>query len=142
MEELMLSSEVIEQIKDFNYQKLTSEQSLLIDKLILNEELKNRFKWYGLCNESEFLKEIESHMVTSFFGFCRPANVVPSQDEYKEIYGVLPYVAPEVVRGKEYTKESDIYSFEPINAIDDNSIEYSESIESIDFTKLNLDKNN
>ncbi|POG61256.1 kinase-like domain-containing protein, partial [Rhizophagus irregularis DAOM 181602=DAOM 197198] len=25
--------------------------------------------------------------------------------------GVLPYVAPEVVRGKEYTKESDIYSF-------------------------------
>ncbi|CAB4474189.1 unnamed protein product [Rhizophagus irregularis] len=31
---------------------------------------------------------------------------------------------------------------EPINAIDDNSIEYSESIESIDFTKLNLDKNN
>ncbi|RGB38557.1 kinase-like domain-containing protein [Rhizophagus diaphanus] len=323
MDEFMLNSDVIEQIKDFNYQKLTVEQSLLIDKLILNEELKNRFKWYGLCNDckqpktsyvwcqlcgakyfqqnfknwtsgnhevdkfiqktqlkanndreilewieydrfenveyltkggfgtiykaiwkdgciekwdtennqwkkskniverhenfpvvlkclhnsqnitAEFLKEIESHMVTSFFGFvircygitkdpesdnfmmvmeyaengnlrqhlnnnfnsmkweeklnilqkiacglknihdknlvhndfhcgnilngsinshdffiyiadlglCRPANVAPSHDEYKEIYGVLPYVAPEVLRGKRYTKESDIYAF-------------------------------
>ncbi|POG58999.1 kinase-like domain-containing protein [Rhizophagus irregularis DAOM 181602=DAOM 197198] len=44
-------------------------------------------------------------------GLCRPANVVPSQDENKKIYGVLPYVAPEVLRGKEYTQESDIYSF-------------------------------
>ncbi|GBC03676.1 hypothetical protein RclHR1_05250012 [Rhizophagus clarus] len=44
-------------------------------------------------------------------GLCRPANAKPSQDEYKEIYGVLPYVAPEVLIGKEYTKESDIYGF-------------------------------
>ncbi|POG75677.1 kinase-like domain-containing protein, partial [Rhizophagus irregularis DAOM 181602=DAOM 197198] len=44
-------------------------------------------------------------------GLCRPANVIPSQDENKNIYGVLPYVAPEVLRGKEYTQESDIYSF-------------------------------
>src|SRR6185437_3220863 len=29
----------------------------------------------------------------------------------KKIYGVLPYVAPEVLRGKEYTQESDIYGF-------------------------------
>ncbi|CAB5292624.1 unnamed protein product [Rhizophagus irregularis] len=28
----------------------------------------------------------------------------------KEIYGVLPYIAPEVLQGKEYTKSSDIYS--------------------------------
>jgi serine/threonine protein kinase len=44
-------------------------------------------------------------------GLCRPANVKPSQDECKELYGVLPYVAPEVLRGKEYTQESDIYGF-------------------------------
>ncbi|GBB97941.1 hypothetical protein RclHR1_03100003 [Rhizophagus clarus] len=42
-------------------------------------------------------------------GLCRPVNAKSSQDEYKKIYGVLPYVAPEVLRGKEYTKESDIY---------------------------------
>ncbi|UZO03586.1 uncharacterized protein OCT59_023990 [Rhizophagus irregularis] len=44
-------------------------------------------------------------------GLCRPANVKSSQDEYKKVYGVLPYVAPEVLRGKEYTQESDIYGF-------------------------------
>ncbi|POG81477.1 kinase-like domain-containing protein [Rhizophagus irregularis DAOM 181602=DAOM 197198] len=44
-------------------------------------------------------------------GLCRLANVKSSQNECKELYGVLPYVAPEVLRGKEYTQESDIYGF-------------------------------
>src|SRR5436190_8754144 len=44
-------------------------------------------------------------------GLCQPANVKTSQNENKKIYGVLPYVAPEVLRGKEYTQESDIYGF-------------------------------
>ncbi|CAB4422633.1 unnamed protein product [Rhizophagus irregularis] len=44
-------------------------------------------------------------------GLCRPANVKSSQNECKELYGVLPYVAPEVLRGKGYTQESDIYGF-------------------------------
>jgi serine/threonine protein kinase len=50
-------------------------------------------------------------LITSItdLGLCRPANVSPSQD--KLIYGVLPYVAPEVLRGKKYTQESDVYSF-------------------------------
>ena len=38
-------------------------------------------------------------------GFCGPVNK-PS----KSIYGNLPYVAPEVIVGKEYTFKSDIYS--------------------------------
>src|SRR5207249_7428625 len=33
------------------------------------------------------------------------------QNDEKKIYGVLPYVAPEVLRGKEYTQASDIYGF-------------------------------
>ena len=40
-------------------------------------------------------------------GLCKP---VDEQDE-KKIHGVLPYVAPEVLRGKTYTKSADIYSF-------------------------------
>ena len=44
-------------------------------------------------------------------GLCKPANVKPSQNGNKKIYGVLPYVAPEVLRGKEYTQASDIYGF-------------------------------
>ncbi|GES93923.1 kinase-like domain-containing protein [Rhizophagus clarus] len=288
MEELKLSDDVIEQIKDFDHDRLTNEQSLLIDKLILDEELKERYKNNGLCKKckqpnihydwcqscnakysqqnfknwtsgnneidnqrgfatiykaiwkdgyieswdsennqwkrsksdggdgqgnfpvvlkclhnsqditDEFLREIElnikinSNRVTPCYGItknpesnnimivmyyakngslrqhlnnslnlmewktkvdilkiiaqglwdihakglvhrdfhcgnilnlgdaltcitdlglCRPANARPSQDECKKVYGVLPYVAPEVLRGKEYTQESDIYGF-------------------------------
>ncbi|CAB4403140.1 unnamed protein product [Rhizophagus irregularis] len=289
MEEFKLSDDVFEQIKDFNRWKLTDEQTLLIDKLILDKELKERYKHYDLCKEckqpntggywckscnakhfqqnfknwtsgnievdkfiqktqlkakryqeilewieydrfenveylakggfgtiykaiwkdgfvlkclhnsqSEFLREIKSHtmiisicisrcfgiikdpesnnfmMVMEYakdgslrqyldnifnsikwvdklfilqriaygfksihekglihrdfhcgnilnngkftiitdLGLCQPANVKPSQNEYeKQVYGVLPYVAPEVLRRKEYTQESDIYAF-------------------------------
>ncbi|RGB24154.1 kinase-like domain-containing protein [Rhizophagus diaphanus] len=47
-------------------------------------------------------------------GLCHPANVKSSQNTQnsnKKIYGVLPYVAPEVLRGNEYTQKSDIYGF-------------------------------
>jgi serine/threonine protein kinase len=42
----------------------------------------------------------------SDFGFCRPANEISSPN----IYGVIPYMAPEILRGKEYTQASDVYS--------------------------------
>jgi len=48
MEENKLSDNVFEQIKDFNHRELTEEQNLLIDKLILNEQLKERYYEYGL----------------------------------------------------------------------------------------------
>ena len=51
MEEIKFSDDVFEQIKDFYVHDLTKEQELLIDKLILNEELKNRCKEYGICKE-------------------------------------------------------------------------------------------
>src|SRR3984893_3350276 len=51
MKEIKLSDDVIEQIKDFKHNNLTEEQKLLIDKLILNEELKNRYKTYDLCKK-------------------------------------------------------------------------------------------
>ena len=44
-----LSNESFEQIKNFDILKLTKEQELLIDKIILDEELKIRYKQYGLC---------------------------------------------------------------------------------------------
>ncbi|EXX64131.1 kinase-like domain-containing protein [Rhizophagus irregularis DAOM 181602=DAOM 197198] len=57
------------------------------------------------------LKDNDYTIITDL-GLCQPANVKPSQNEYeKQVYGVLPYVAPEVLRGKEYTQESDIYAF-------------------------------
>lgn len=49
-----LSKEVICKIKDFEHshnhdQKLNKEQELLVEELISNKELKERYKQYGLC---------------------------------------------------------------------------------------------
>src|SRR5438270_99601 len=38
-------------------------------------------------------------------GLCQPANVKSSQSDNKQIFGVLPYVAPEVLRGKDIHKQ-------------------------------------
>ena len=46
----------------------------------------------------------------SDLGMCQPANKEQSVKE-EGIYGVLPYMAPEVLCGYQYTKASDIYSF-------------------------------
>ena len=66
MEEIKLSDDVFEQIKDFDIDDLTEEQELLIDKLILNEELKKRYKTYGLCEEC---KQPNTH-----YSWCQSCN--------------------------------------------------------------------
>jgi serine/threonine protein kinase len=48
-----------------------------------------------------------SRIYISDMGLCRE---ISNTDETK-IYGVMPYVAPEVLRGLPYTKAADIYSF-------------------------------
>ncbi|EXX52947.1 Cdc15p [Rhizophagus irregularis DAOM 197198w] len=47
----------------------------------------------------------------SDLGMCQPANNEKQSVKQEGIYGVLPYMAPEVLRGYQYTKASDIYSF-------------------------------
>src|SRR5438552_13773533 len=42
-------------------------------------------------------------------GLCQ--QVVDKKDNPNKIFGVIPYLAPEVLSKKPYTKESDIYSF-------------------------------
>ncbi|GES93041.1 kinase-like domain-containing protein [Rhizophagus clarus] len=46
--------------------------------------------------------------VTGDLGLSKSSLV---DDEDNEIYGIIPYVAPEVLQGHKYTKASDIYSF-------------------------------
>ncbi|GBC39453.2 kinase-like domain-containing protein [Rhizophagus irregularis DAOM 181602=DAOM 197198] len=43
-------------------------------------------------------------------GFCKPANYNELKDVENNMYGVLSYLAPEILRGQDYTKASDIYS--------------------------------
>jgi len=49
----------------------------------------------------------------SDFGLCKPTNYFKSSTK-SSIYGVLPYIAPEVLRGNPYTPASDVYSFSMI----------------------------
>jgi len=46
-------------------------------------------------------------------GLCKPAdyNKLENTNNNNNIYGVLPYIAPEILRGQNYTKASDVYSF-------------------------------
>ncbi|RGB42865.1 kinase-like domain-containing protein [Rhizophagus diaphanus] len=44
------------------------------------------------------------------FGLCMPANECLSNSTEKNIYGVIPYIAPEILRRKPHTLASDIYS--------------------------------
>jgi serine/threonine protein kinase len=46
-------------------------------------------------------------------GLCKPVDYSynSSKDTKSNIYGVLPYIAPEILQGGVYTKAADIYSF-------------------------------
>ncbi|KLL05028.1 MAG: hypothetical protein MRERV_7c083 [Mycoplasmataceae bacterium RV_VA103A] len=50
---------------------------------------------------------INNYWYITDLGLCRPANL----EEKGAIYGVLAYVAPEVLSEKSYTQAADIYSF-------------------------------
>ncbi|RHZ83343.1 hypothetical protein Glove_97g107 [Diversispora epigaea] len=57
---------------------------------------------------------LESKMIyISDFGLSKliTKNIKNSQKNTKTISGVLPYIAPEVLGGEEYTKAADVYSF-------------------------------
>jgi serine/threonine protein kinase len=44
-------------------------------------------------------------------GLCKPADYNATENTKSSIYGVLPYIAPEILRGQNYTKAADVYSF-------------------------------
>ncbi len=75
MEENKICDDVFEQIKDINPLKLTREQELLIDKLILNKDLNTRCKKYGLCEECK-QPRID-------FSWCQLCNVKHFQQNFK-----------------------------------------------------------
>ncbi|RGB31942.1 kinase-like domain-containing protein [Rhizophagus diaphanus] len=62
---------------------------------------------HGDFHSGNILLQSHRYAYISDFGLSRPAH----KSDSNEVYGVLPYIAPEVLRGKPYTKASDIYSF-------------------------------
>ena len=88
-------------------------------------------KLYNLCNIAYGLNDIHGkelihrdlHIgnILSFssyhntaritdMGLCKPANYNKLENT-NNVYGVLPYIAPEILRGQNYTKAADVYSF-------------------------------
>src|SRR4051794_36131465 len=92
-----------------NYNELSS-----FGKLYLLSDIAQGLK--DIHNKGFIHKDLHSGNILSYsssicyitdLGLCKP---VDEQDE-KNIHGVLPYVAPEVLKGKTYTQSADIYSF-------------------------------
>ncbi|RHZ75655.1 hypothetical protein Glove_212g233 [Diversispora epigaea] len=52
-----------------------------------------------------------SFLSISDFGLSKLIGANLNNPEKKNIFGVLPYIAPEVLSGEEYTKAADVYSF-------------------------------
>ncbi|GBB86717.1 hypothetical protein RclHR1_01310013 [Rhizophagus clarus] len=63
---------------------------------------------HGDFHNGNLLYFTDNVLMISDLGLCRLVN---NPNKNNEIYGVLPYIAPEVLRGKPYTKAADIYSF-------------------------------
>src|SRR6266498_4266804 len=82
-----------------------------IDTLFSSSFGLRRFHNLGYCHKDFHSGNILQHDHSSFisdFGLSRPAD---EQKSNGKVYGVLPYIAPEIMNGKPYTKASDIYSF-------------------------------
>ncbi|RGB38868.1 kinase-like domain-containing protein [Rhizophagus diaphanus] len=91
-----------------NYNKLTWKENINITFEIVRA-------LYFIHDENAIHRDLHSGNILfskfnnswriSDLGFCGPAD-----KSSKCIYGNLPYIAPEVINGKEYTFKSDIYS--------------------------------
>ncbi|RHZ43852.1 hypothetical protein Glove_851g16 [Diversispora epigaea] len=55
------------------------------------------------------IKDNDNNAIISDLGFSRPANI-DSNLSGKSIYGIIPYMAPELFKGQTYSYASDIYS--------------------------------
>jgi hypothetical protein len=80
MEEIKLSDDVIEQIKEIERSNSANyKRRQLIDKLILNKELKECYKWYGLCEEC---KQPNTGSYSKYRGkWCQTCNGKRFQDQ-------------------------------------------------------------
>ncbi|RGB35684.1 kinase-like domain-containing protein, partial [Rhizophagus diaphanus] len=76
--------------------------------LITKNEILGDFHIYSSHeNNNDIDNNDKYNACISDMGLCRKIDDI---DE-TSIYGVMPYVAPEVLRGKPYTRAADIYSF-------------------------------
>ena len=96
----------LNQSEDYNYQSkikhLLQIAKGLLDIHIAEKVHKDFHSGNILLHRYPFISDL---------GMCQPVNNEESSVKKEGVYGVLPYMAPEVLRGFQYTKAADIYSF-------------------------------
>lgn len=92
---------------NYNKIRLNSKLKFLLDIAQGLKDIHDKGFIHKDLHSGNILNEIANFCYITDLGLCKP---IGEQDESK-IHGVLPYVAPEVLRGKTYTQSADIYSF-------------------------------
>jgi serine/threonine protein kinase len=94
---------------DINFNKLIWESKFiyLYDIITGLEYIHENNLIHRDLHSGNILK-LKSKTAIADMGLCKPANY---DTQKNNIYGVLAYIAPEILNGQEYTKASDIYSF-------------------------------
>ncbi|CAB5366226.1 unnamed protein product [Rhizophagus irregularis] len=89
------------------------DRLLLLKKIVLGLKVIHESNLtHGDFHDGNILMS-DNHVLFIFdLGLCKPISDLQDSDD--KIYGVLPYMAPEILRNKPYTPESDIYSFSMI----------------------------
>ncbi|RHZ84250.1 hypothetical protein Glove_84g100 [Diversispora epigaea] len=92
------------EVKYFGISKNPSTQNYIIVRMLFDDNLHN-FLTENFWN-LDFGIEIDSSS-------CKLENnlILNTNDKNNETYGSLPYIPPEVLRGNEFTRKGDIYSF-------------------------------
>src|SRR4051795_4908909 len=93
--------------KDYNYASKIKNLTQIASGLL---DIHNVGKVHKDFHSGNILL-VGSLTLISDLGLCQPANKKKESVKKEGIYGVLPYVAPEVLCGSQYTKAADIYSF-------------------------------
>jgi serine/threonine protein kinase len=90
-----------------NHNKLTWKERIQITVNVINAlyKIHNENAIHRDLHSGNILLDMSRLLNISDLGFCGPAD-----KPLKSIYGNLPYIAPEVIAGKETTFKSDIYS--------------------------------
>lgn len=103
--------DIVQGLKKIHDQGLV-HRDFHVGNILLNNKEKDEFLAFfsaaTTLSSSSYIKELFNKCYITDLGLCRPVNCQP---EKGKIFGVLPYVAPEVLQGQTYTKKSDIYSF-------------------------------
>ncbi|GBC54339.2 kinase-like domain-containing protein [Rhizophagus irregularis DAOM 181602=DAOM 197198] len=146
VDEDKLNDDVFKQIKDFKFRELTEEQESLIVKLIINKELKERYKEYAKGGFGTTFKAVWKEGPISNWNYD---NNQWKRSGKKEVALKCLHNSQGITT--EFLKEVEsnclvlnsgyiVRCFEPKNADNDDDllgIEYSESTR-VDFTKLDI----